>query len=89
MVVELTVINLVPPLPSGRSAAAYIPLRVYQKKLFVVENMGVEQCVSPKGKVFANYSVAKYDGEYYKLRLPYEELKAIYFNEKPIKGFGK
>lgn len=89
MVVELTVINLVPPNPEGMSAANFIPMRVFQKKLFILENMGPEQCVTTKGKLVPKYSVAKYEGEYYKLKIPYEELKALYTNDKPIiKGFG-
>ena len=89
MVIELKVINLIPPTEKGISAAKYIPMRIHQNKLFVVENMELEQCVDSKGKLHSKYSVAKYNGEYYKLLVPYEKLKQDYFTPIVVKGLGK
>lgn len=87
MIIELKVINLIPPTETGISAAKYIPMRILQNKLFVVENMELEQCVDSKGKLRSEYAVAKYNGEYYKLSVPYEKLKNDYFTPIVVRGF--
>lgn len=74
MVVELEVISLIPALETGKSAARYIPMRVYQKKVFNTEQMEIEECVDSKGWNNKKCSVAKYQNEYYKLKIPYSEL---------------
>lgn len=87
MVIELTVISNVPPKESGVSCAKYIPMCLTQKKLFILENMEIEQFVNSNNKKNKHYCVAKYSGEYYKLQVPYEELKEKYLNTNPIVGF--
>lgn len=87
MVIELQVINTIAPLKKGCSGAKYIPFRIFQKKLFVTENMELEECLDAAGKHYPKYSVARYNGEYYKLNSPYEQLKERYFMPIIIKGF--
>lgn len=75
MVVELTVISLLPPNETGRSAAKYIPMRVYYRKMFETHNISVEECIDPKGWNNKKCSVVKHENEYYKVKHTYDELK--------------
>jgi hypothetical protein len=64
-------------------------MRVFQKKLFVTENLMIEEHVNSKGKVIHKFTTGKYDGEFYKFNTPYKTLRDNYFTAIVIKGFGK
>ena len=89
MVVELEVINQYPLPETGKSISRYVPLRIYQKKLFVVESMQIEEHVNNKGKIVNKYTTVKYDSEYYKINMSYKKLRDNYFTPIVIKGLGK
>jgi hypothetical protein len=89
MVVELEVINQYPLPETGKSIARYVPLRVFQKKLFVTESMQIEEHINSKGKIINKYTTTKYDSEYYKINMPYKELRDKYFTPIALKGLGK
>jgi hypothetical protein len=89
MVIELEVISQYPLPETGKSIARYVPLRIYQKKLFVVESMQIEEHVNNKGKIVNKYTTVKYDSEYYKINMSYKELRDNYFTPIVIKGLGK
>lgn len=89
MVIELEVISQYPLHETSKSIARYVPLRIYQKKLFVVENMQIEEHVDSKGTTIKKFTTVKYDSEYYKVNMPYKELKDKYFTPIVIKGLGK
>jgi hypothetical protein len=89
MVIELEVINQYPVRETGRSIARYAPLRVFQKKLFVVESMQIEEHVDSRGTTIKKFTTVKYDSEYYKINMPYKELRDKYFTPIVIKGLGK
>jgi len=89
MVIELEVVNQYPVCKTGRSIARYIPRRVYQKKLFVVESMQIEEHIDSRGTTIKKFTTVKYDSEYYKINMPYKELRDKYFTPIVIKGLGK
>lgn len=89
MVIELECISQYPIPENTTSVNKYIPMRVFQKKLFIVESLQIEQHVNSKGKIMNKYSTGKYDGEFYKFNTPYKILKDNYFSPIIIKGFGK
>ena len=89
MVIELEVINQYPLPETGMSIARYVPLRIYQKKLFIVENMQIEEHVDSRGVTIKKFTIVKYDTEYYKINMPYKELRDKYFTPIVIKGLGK
>lgn len=88
MVIELICISQYPIPEDASSITKYIPMRVFQKRLFIVENMQIEEHVNSKGKIVDKYTTCKYDGEYYKLKIPYNTLKDKYFKPVTFKGFG-
>jgi len=88
MVVELEYISLHPPSKKLKSLAGRIPMFVTQKKLFIIENMHIEEHVE-KGVILPKFTTCKYDNEYYKINKAYKELKQKYFTPITIKGFGK
>jgi hypothetical protein len=87
MIIELVCISQYPIPENASSVSKYVPMRVFQKRLFVVESMQIEQHVNGKGKVMSKYTTCKYDGEYYKLKIPYEKIKKDYFTPLTIKGY--
>lgn len=89
MIIELEVINQYPLPETGMSIARYVPLRIYQKKLFIVENMQIEEHVDSRGVTIKKFTIVKYDTEYYKINMPYKELRDKYFTPIVIKGLGK
>ena len=89
MVIELEVINQYPVCETGRSIARYVPLRIYQKKLFVVESMQIEEHIDSRGTTIKKFTTVKYDSEYYKINMSYKELRDKYFTPIVIKGLGK
>ena len=88
VVVELVCISQYPLPENAKSISKYVPMRVFQKRLFVLENMQIEEHVNGKGKVINKYTTCKYDSEYYKLNIPYKKLKEEYFTQLVIKGYG-
>jgi hypothetical protein len=89
VVVELVCISQYPlPEITTSYTTSRIPMRVFQKRLFVLENMQIEEHVNSKGKVINKYTTCKYDSEYYKLKIPYKKLKEEYFTQLVIKGYG-
>lgn len=90
MVVELEVISQLslPEVNTGYTTSR-IPIRVFQKKMFVVENMMIEEHINSKGNIVKRFTTTKYDNEFYKLNIPYENLKNQYFKSIVIKGLGK
>ena len=89
MVIELEVISQYSLPETGMSIARYVPLRIYQKKLFIVENMQIEEHVDSRGVTIKKFTIVKYDTEYYKINMPYKELRDKYFTPIVIKGLGK
>ena len=90
MVVELECISQY-PLPEYRtkSIVGRVPERVFQKKLFVIESLMIEEHVNSKGKIVHKFTTGKYDGEFYKFNTPYKKLRDSYFTPIVIKGLGK
>ena len=86
MIVELEYISLHPPSKKLKSLAGRIPMFVTQKKLFVIENMQIEEHVE-KGIVLPKFTTGKYDNEYYKINTPYQTLKDTYYTPLVIKGY--
>lgn len=89
MIVELECISQYPLPEPNSSITSRVPQRVFQKKLFVVENLQIEEHVNSKGKIKSKFTTGKYDGEFYKLNHPYKELRDNYFKPIVIKGLGK
>ena len=89
MIIELEVISQYPLSETGNSIANYVPMRVFQKKLFVTESMQIEEHVNSKGKIVPKFTTIKYDNEYYKINMNYTKLKKSYFTPTVIKGLGK
>ncbi len=87
MVVELEYISQYPIPDHATGINARIPQRVFQKKLFVIENLQIEEHVNSKGLVVKKFATAKYDNEFYKINIPYQKLKEMYFSQNPINGF--
>ena len=87
MIVELECISQypLPEQPNGCTTSR-VPQRVFQKKLFVVESLQIEEHVNSKGKIKAKFTTGKYDGEFYKFNHPYLELKK-YYTPLVIKGY--
>ena len=88
MVIELECISQY-PIPENKvsSIRSYVPQRVFQKKLFIVENLQIEEHVNSKGSIVKKFTTAKYDNEFYKINTPYEKLKKDYFTPLIIKGY--
>lgn len=86
MIIELEVISQYPLPETGNSIANYVPMRVFQKKLFVVEGMQIEEHVNSKGIIVPKFTTAKYDTEYYKINMSYKTLKDNYFTPIVIQG---
>lgn len=86
MIIELEVISQYPILENNSSIAGRIPMRVFQKKIFITESMQIEEHVNSKGCKMNKFTTCKYDNEYYKLNKPYKELKDSYFKPIVIKG---
>ncbi len=90
MVVELEYISQLPlPEVNNGCTTSRIPIRVFQKKLFVIESLHIEQHINSKGVVNHRFTTGKYDNEYYKINTPYQILKEKYYTPITIKGFGK
>lgn len=87
MIIELECISQY-PMPENKvsSIRNYVPQRVFQKKLFIVENLQIEEHVNSKGSVVKKFATAKYDNEFYKINIPYEKLKKDYFTPIIIEG---
>lgn len=89
MIIELECISQYPlPEPSS-SITSRVPQRVFQKKLFVVESLQIEEHVNSKGVIKAKFTTGKYDGEFYKFNIPYKKLKDKYFTPITIRGLGQ
>ena len=87
MIIELECISQY-PIPENRTGiTSRVPQRVFQKKLFIVENLQIEEHVNSKGLVVKKFTTAKYDNEFYKINTPYEKLKKDYFTPLIIKGY--
>jgi hypothetical protein len=89
MTIELEYISQYPLPEKGRSIAKYVPIRVFQKKLFVTESMQIEEHIDSKGNTIKKFTTVKYDSEYYKINMSYKELRDKYFTPIVIKGLGK
>jgi hypothetical protein len=89
MTIELEYISQYPLPEKGRSIAKYVPIRVFQKKLFVTESMQIEEYINSKGNTIKKFTTVKYDSEYYKINMSYKELRDKYFTPIIIKGLGK
>jgi hypothetical protein len=89
MTIELEYISQYPLPEKGRSIAKYVPIRVFQKKLFVTESMQIEEHIDSKGNTIKKFTTVKYDSEYYKINMSYKELRDKYFTPIIIKGLGK
>lgn len=89
MIVELEYISQLPLAEPNTSITSRVPQRVFQKKLFVVESLQIEEHINSKGSIKSRFTTGKYDGEYYKLNHPYKELRDKYFTPIVIKGLGK
>lgn len=85
MTIELEYISQYPLPEPNTSITSRVPQRVFQKKLFQVENMHIEEHVNSKGKIVKKFTTVKYDGEFYKFNHPYKELKK-YYTPIVIKG---
>ena len=85
MIIELEVISQLPLPEFNSSITSRVPQRVFQKKLFVVESLQIEEHVNSKGRIKSKFTTGKYDGEFYKLNHPYKELKK-YYTPIVIKG---
>ena len=88
MVVELECISQL-PLQESTSVTGHIPMRLFQKKLVIIENLQIEEHINSKGIVKKKFTTCKYDNEFYKINTPYQKLKETYFTPITIKGFGK
>ena len=88
MIIELDCISQYPIPEDATGIAARIPKRIFQKKLFLIENLQIEQYVDSKGTIKKKFTTGKYDNEFYKLNYPYTELKEKYYTPLKIKGFG-
>ena len=86
MTIELEVISQYPLPETGNSIANYVPMRVFQKKLFVTESMQIEEHVNSKGEIVNKFTTVKYDTEYYKINMNYKKLRDNYFTPIVIKG---
>lgn len=86
MTIELEYISQYPLPESNSSITSRVPQRVFQKKLFQVENMHIEEHVNSKGKIVKKFTTVKYDGEFYKLNHPYNFLRDKYFKPMLING---
>jgi len=89
MIIELECISQYPLPEPNSSITSRVPQRVFQKKLFVVENLQIEEHINSKGVLKSKFTTGKYDGEYYKLNKPYKELRDNYFKPIVIKGLSK
>jgi len=89
MTIELEYISQYPLPEKGRSIAKYVPIRVFQKKLFVTESMQIEEHIDSRGTTIKKFTTVKYDSEYYKINMSYKELRDKYFTPIVIKGLGK
>lgn len=87
MIIELEVISQYPILENNRSIAGRIPMRVFQNKIFITESMQIEEHINSKGVKMSKFTTCKYDTEYYKLNVPYNQLRDNYFKQIKIKGF--
>lgn len=90
MIIELECISQL-PLPEQLTSCitSRVPQRVFQKKLFVVESLQIEEHINSKGVLKSKYTTGKYDNEYYKINVPYKELRDQYFTPIVIRGLGK
>jgi hypothetical protein len=89
MVIEFEVISQLPLAETGKSIARYVPMRVFQKKLFELDKLQIEEHVNSKGIVVKKFTTAKYDNEFYKINKPYNEIRDEYFLPLTIKGLTK
>ena len=90
MIVELECISQYPlPEVSNGYTTSRIPIRVFQKKLFIIESLDIEEHINSKGIRCSKYTTGKYDSEYYKFNIPYQKIKQDYFTPIVIKGLGK
>lgn len=90
MIIELEVISQLPLQEhTTRSIVNYVPMRIFQKKLFVTENLMIEEHANSKGIITRKFTTGKYDNEFYKFNHPYRELRDKYFTPIVIKGLGK
>ena len=89
MIIELECISQYPLPEPNSSITSRVPQRVFQKKLFVVESLQIEEHVNSKGKIKAKFTTGKYDNEYYKINIPYKKLRDQYFTPIVIKGLGQ
>lgn len=89
MIIELECISQLPLAEPNTSITSRVPQRVFQKKLFVVESLQIEEHVNSKGLIKSKFTTGKYDGEFYKLNHSYKELRDKYFTPIVIKGLGK
>ena len=89
MIVELECISQLPLPEPNSSITNYVPQRVFQKKLFVIENLHIEEHVNSKGIVKHKFTTCKYDGEYYKLNTPYKTLRDNYYTPIVVRGLRK
>lgn len=87
MLVEFIIVSCLPLKETGKSLAKYIPMRLYQKKIFDIESILPEECVDQNGKLYKNFTVVKLENEYYKLKIPYQEIKDKYYKPLEIGGF--
>lgn len=85
MIVELECISQYPLQELNFSITCRVPQRVFQKKLFVIENLQIEEHVNSKGKIKSKFTTGKYDNEFYKINVPYIEMKK-YYTPIVIKG---
>lgn len=89
MIIELECISQLPLAEPNTSITSRVPQRVFQKKLFVVESLQIEEHINSKGVLKSKYTTGKYDNEYYKINIPYKELRDQYFTPIVIRGLGK
>ena len=89
MIVELECISQYPLPEPNSSITSRVPQRVFQKKLFVVGNLQIEEHVNSKGIIKSKFTTGKYDGEFYKFNISYKELRDDYYTPIVIKGLGK
>jgi len=80
MIIELVCISQYPlPEITTSYTTSRIPMRVFQNKLFIIENLQIEEHVNSKGSIVNKYTTGKYDNEFYKFNTPYKKLKEDYF----------
>jgi len=89
MVVEFEVISQLPLAETGRSIARYVPMRIFQKKLFELDKIQIEEHVNSKGIIVKKFTTVKYDNEFYKINKPYHQIRDEYFAPITVKGFNK